>query len=48
MSDFAMQIFLLETIAYYMGGMDDESLFLLNDVEHSIIQVGSSLNKLKL
>lgn len=39
MSDLGMHIFLLESITYYLGGLDDESLFLLNDVEHSIIQV---------
>lgn len=39
MSDLAMNIFILETVTYYLGGLDDENLFLLNDIEHSIIQV---------
>lgn len=39
MSDLVMQIFVLETMTYYLGGLDDENLFLLNDIEHSIIQV---------
>jgi len=38
MSDLAMSIFVLETMTYYLGGLDDENLFLLNDIEHSIIQ----------
>jgi hypothetical protein len=39
MSDLAKHIFVLESMAYYLGGLDDENLFLLNDIEHSIIQV---------
>ncbi|KAI6188819.1 Acyl-CoA dehydrogenase family member 9, mitochondrial [Aphelenchoides besseyi] len=38
MSNLCMEIYVLETMVYYLGGLQDEGLFLLNDVEHSIIQ----------
>lgn len=38
-SDLALQLYVLESIVYYIGGITDEGLFLANDVENAVMQV---------
>lgn len=38
LSDLAIGVFVLESMVYYMGGLSDEELYLLNDVENSVVQ----------
>lgn len=39
LTNLSIGIFVLESMVYYIAGLCDEDLFLLNDVENSIIQV---------
>lgn len=37
-TDLSVGTFVLESMVYYIGGLIDEELYLLNDVENAIIQ----------
>ncbi|KAH7729592.1 CBN-ACDH-13 protein [Aphelenchoides avenae] len=37
-SDLSLQLYVLESIVYYIGGITDEGLFLANDVENAVMQ----------
>lgn len=39
LTNLSIGIFVLESMVYYLAGLCDEDLFLLNDIENSIIQV---------
>jgi alkylation response protein AidB-like acyl-CoA dehydrogenase len=38
MSDASMRLYLLETVVYYLGGLSDEGLYLVNDLENPVLQ----------
>jgi hypothetical protein len=37
-TDLSVGTFVLESMVYYVGGLMDEELYLLNDVENAIVQ----------
>lgn len=39
MTDLALNTFVLESMAYYIGGMQDEELILTVDVENAVVHV---------
>lgn len=39
LTDLGMNLYVLESMVYYLGGLIDEELYLLNDVENNILQV---------
>lgn len=39
LTELGIGLYVLESMVYYLGGLIDEELYLLNDVENTIIQV---------
>ena len=43
-AELGMNLFVLESIVYYLAGLLDENLILATDIENSIVAVSSSVS----